>query len=152
MTIALMFFYTYINHFFGFSNIYFSIGAKYFVYPCGTEWRSLIFKIYQNLPYLFGRVWKRFECCILMSLYTYLVFYRYGSLFLLYMGEWKRLFCPSHLVMVVCWDSLLACLLIILFIFFLSCPFFCKTCFRWLSSVCKCSLLEMVKLYVQVNW
>jgi len=33
----------------------------------------------------------------------------------------------------------------ILFIFFLSYPFFCKACFRRLSSVCKCSLSEMVK-------
>jgi len=50
-----MFFHTYINHSSGFSNVYFSIGARYFVYSCGTEWRSLIFKIFQNLPYLFGR-------------------------------------------------------------------------------------------------
>jgi len=40
---------------------------------------------------------------------------------------------------------LTVCLLIISFISFLSCPFFCKACFRWLNSVCKCSLSEMVK-------
>jgi len=49
-----MFFHMYVNHSFGFSNVYFSTGTRYFVYLCGTEWRALIFRISQNLPYLFG--------------------------------------------------------------------------------------------------
>jgi len=40
---------------------------------------------------------------------------------------------------------LFACLLIVLIMSFLSCPFFCKAIFKWLSSVCRCSLSEMVK-------
>ena len=40
---------------------------------------------------------------------------------------------------------LFACLLIVLIMSFLSCLFFCKTSFKWLSSVCRCSLSEMVK-------
>jgi len=45
---------------------------------------------------IFLEVWKRFEYC------TYSISCRYSLLFLLCMGEWKRFFCPSHLVMVVC--------------------------------------------------
>jgi len=57
----------YINHSSGFSNVYFSTGARYFVYPW-TEWRSLIFRISQNLLYLF----KRFENGLNVVLIQYL--------------------------------------------------------------------------------
>jgi len=117
-------------HFSDFPNVYFSTGAKYFVYPCKTEWRSLIFRIPQNLPYLF---WDSVSC-------------RYDPLFFLYtrMGEWKRFFCPSHLgilsVEIWCLIGVFADYFIYIF---LSRPFFCKACFRWLSSICKCSLSEI---------
>jgi len=104
----------------------------------GIKWRSLIFRISHNLLFLgsLKTVWMLYLFSILSI----------GPLFLLYMEEWKRFFCPSHLVIVVCWGSLpYWCLLIILFISFLSCSFFCKAYFRWLSSICKYSLSEMVK-------
>ena len=47
---------------------------------------------------------------------------------------------------------LFACLLIVLIMSFVSCPFFCKSNFKWLSSICKCSLSEMMKALCRVNW
>ena len=41
---------------------------------------------------------------------------------------------------------LFAYLLIVLIMSFLSCPFSCKASFKWLSSVYRCSLSEMVKV------
>ena len=40
---------------------------------------------------------------------------------------------------------LFACLLIVLIMPFLLCQFFCKASFKWLNSVCRCSLSEMMK-------
>ena len=37
---------------------------------------------------------------------------------------------------------LFACLLIVLIMSFLLCPFFCKASFKWLSSVCSLSEME----------
>ena len=64
------------------------------------------------------------------------------SVVLLTYGRMDRILssgCVSEIVV------LFACLLIVLIMSFLSCPFFCKASFKWLSSVCKCSLSEMEK-------
>jgi len=57
----------------------------------------------------------------------YLISCQSDLLFLWHIGEWIESF---HLI--VC-QKLLSCLLIILVMFFLSRPFFCKTSFRWLK-------------------
>jgi len=79
----------------------------------------------------FWGVWKRFECCLLNILPICCSFYIWE----------KRFFCPSHLVMVYVGVHCLTGVFTdyFIYIFFLTCPFFCKACFRWLSSVCKCS-------------
>jgi len=59
----------------------------------------------------------------------------------------EKIFLPISCDGCVLWFiAFLMYLLIILFVSFLSCPFFWKACFRWLSPVCKCSLSEMVKV------
>jgi len=110
----------------------------------GGLWSLGFFKI---CPICLG-VWKWFECCI------YLVFYRYGPLFLLCMRKWKRFFCPSHLVMVVCWDSLpYWCVywLFYLYLFYHVCSFVRLVSDGWVMSV-NVHCQRWWKLYVQVNW
>jgi len=97
----------------------------------------MIFRIIQNLLYLSWGLENDLDVVFIQPIPVCCSFY---------MEKWKRFSHPAHLVMVVCWDllGLLVCLLII-FISFLSCPFFCKAYFTWLSFVYKCSLLETVK-------
>jgi len=121
------------------SPIYFFTRTRYFVYPCGTEWKSLIFRISQNLSYFFGG----FENGLNVVLIQYPVDMVYCSFYR--RMEKVLLLVSSCDGCVLGFIVLLVCLLIILFISFLSCPFFCKACFRWLSSVCKCFLSEMIK-------
>jgi len=57
------------------------------------------------------------------------------------MGEWIESYRPVVSETIV----LFACLLIVLIMSFLLCPFFYKASFKWLNSVCRCSLSEMEK-------
>jgi len=61
-------------------------------------------------------------------------------LFLWHTGEWI-----GFRLIVCVRNRYLVCMFIDCFDYVLSCPFFCKTIFKWLDSVCRCSLSEMVK-------
>jgi len=62
-----MFFHAYIDHSPGFPNVHFSARARNSVHSCSNEWRSLVFRISQKLPYLFGGLenvlWRHFLWC-----------------------------------------------------------------------------------------
>jgi len=105
--------------------MYFSTGTRYFVYPCGTECKSLIFKISQDLSYFLGG----FECC------TYSVSCRYSPFIYRRM---EKVFLPvtSCDGCVLRFIVLLVCLLIIL----LCTSELIANCFCtewWCDSTCK---------------
>jgi len=111
-----------------FSNVYLPAGTRYFVYSCGAEWRSLEF----------------LKICPI------------------FLDDLKivRILCLFNILLirsiVVCQKPL--CLYIysiVLMMSFLSCPFFCKISFKWLSSIYL--FIDVLcqrwwKLYVQVSW
>jgi len=133
LTSRSLFFHTHINHSSSFSNVYFSTGDILYTpveLTMSGGWSLGFFKICPI--FLEG---KRFKCR------TYSISCPIPVIPFIY-GRMEKIFLPvlsCDDCVGVHWITVFADL----FISCLSCPFFCKACFRWLSSVRKCSLSEM---------
>jgi len=92
---------------------------------------DLIFRIFQNLPYRFGEFENGLDDVFIQYLVVRFFFIQSVVPFIYGRME-KILLSISPCDDCVCWGfvALLVCLLIILFVSFLSCSFFCKTCFN----------------------
>jgi len=120
-----------------FSNVYLPTGTKYFVYKAPAElngdlWFLGFLKIFPIFLDSLKIVW-------ILCLFNILPIW---SVVPLTYGRMDRILsfdCALETVI------LFECLLIVLIISFLSCPFFYKANFKWLSSVYRYSLSEIVK-------
>jgi len=100
-----------------------------------NEWRSSIFRFLKICAiFLGGLKIIRILCLFHILLIRSIVPLTYGRMDRILSSD-----CVSKTVV------LFAYLLIVLIMPFLSCPFFCKAVSKWLSSVCRCSLSEIVK-------
>jgi len=133
------FFYS-IDHSPDFSNVYLLAGTKYFVYSCGAKWRSLEFL--KICPIFLDALKTVRILCLFNILPIFL------PIFLWHMGEWIEFFRPVVSETIV----LFACLLIVLIMSFLSCPFFLRPVLSgWVLSVDVLFCQRWWKLYVQVD-
>jgi len=140
----------YIDYFPDFSNIYFSVKIRYFVYPykilSGSLWHSRFLK--SCSIFFFG------EGSSKTILYLFNILLIWSVVFLIY-RRMKKILLPVSSCdgCVLEFVVLLVCLLILLFISFLSYPFFCKAFVR--SKMVELSVFfvrETAKAYVPVNW
>jgi len=121
----LMFFHAYIDHSSDFTNVHFSVKARYFINSCRTEWKSSTFRTSQDCS-IFLECLKiiRMLCLFKILLIWSVVPFTYERIERLFLFNFS---CGCY---VFEFFVLLLCLLIVLFIYFLLYSFRHKVCFK----------------------
>ena len=135
-----MFLHVHVDYSSGFINVHFPARARYFIYFYGTEWESLVSRIFQDfdVPWRLENV-EMDVIFVKNLLIRSVVPFTYGRIKKLFLFNSSCDICVFELFFIP-----LLYLLIVLSTSFLLYPFYCDVCFKWLSSVYRCSLLKIL--------